>query len=79
MLRFVGDFNHLARFGFFVLRDPATGRPKFLWCNNERYDEEEGDCVTIEADGTIDFNYWDTDAVAMLVYDLTASGLLRKF
>ena len=79
MLRFVGDFNLLVRLGFFVSQDRVTGRPRFLWCNGERYDEEEDDCVAIEHDGTISFNYWDTDAVAALVYDLTVHGLVRKF
>jgi hypothetical protein len=81
MLRYVGDFNHLARFGFTVHLDPLTGRPRFLWCNGETFDSEDddNDCVIIEHDGSISFNYWDADAVALLVFDLTVHGLLRRF
>jgi len=81
MLRFVGDFNHLARFGFLLRQDPETGRPSFVWRNNEPFDgeEDEDDWVLINHDGTISFGYWDGDAIASLVHDLVVSGLLRKF
>jgi len=40
MLRFVGDFNALARFGFLLRRDPMTGQASFVWRNNEPFDAE---------------------------------------
>jgi len=78
MLRFIGDFSQLARFGFFMYRNPQKGQQKLIWCNGEQYDPEEDDCVSVEPNGAMSFEYTDSDAVALLVFDLTVAGLLRK-
>ena len=78
MLKYIGNLNELVKFGFFMYRNSQTGQQKLVWCNEEPYDPEEDDCVYVEPDGTMVFDYTDAEAVAMLVHDLTVRGLLRK-